>query len=94
MHHLYRAAELQIRRRRRKRLTRADRVPLPTPNQRLERWSMDFTADTLADGRCFQTLNIVDDFTREAGFGWSTEATIPFGPGVGGGARAGALLAA
>ena len=26
---------------------------------------MDFMADTLADGRAFRTLNIVDDFTRE-----------------------------
>ena len=26
---------------------------------------MDFTTDTLADGRAFRTLNIVDDFTRE-----------------------------
>jgi putative transposase len=26
---------------------------------------MDFTLDTLADGRSFGTLNIVDDFTRE-----------------------------
>lgn len=26
---------------------------------------MDFMADTLADGRGFRTLNIVDDFTRE-----------------------------
>jgi len=26
---------------------------------------MDFTVDTLADGRGFRTLNIVDDFTRE-----------------------------
>jgi putative transposase len=25
----------------------------------------DFTLDTLADGRAFRTLNIVDDFTRE-----------------------------
>ncbi len=56
---------LQVRRRRRKRLTRAERVPLPSPSHRLERWSMDFTADTLADGRNFRTLNIVDDFTRE-----------------------------
>jgi putative transposase len=65
VHRIYRAAGLQVRRRRRKRLTRADRVPLPLPSQRLERWSMDFTADTLADGRGFRTLNIVDDFTRE-----------------------------
>lgn len=62
---VYRAAELQVRRRRRKRLTRGQRVPLPTPSRRGERWSMDFMVDTLADGRGFRTLNIVDDFTRE-----------------------------
>jgi putative transposase len=65
VHRIYRAAELQVRRRRRKRLTRAERVPLSPPSQRCERWSMDFTVDTLADGRGFRTLNIVDDFTRE-----------------------------
>jgi putative transposase len=65
IHRLYRAAGLQVRRRRRKRLTRADRVPLPLPSQPSERWSMDFMVDTLADGRGFRTLNIVDDFTRQ-----------------------------
>ena len=65
VHRVYRAAGLQVRRRRRKRLTRAERMPLPTPSAPTERWSMDFTADTLADGRNFRTLNIVDDFTRE-----------------------------
>jgi putative transposase len=65
VHRIYRAAGLQVRRRRRKRLTRAERIPLPVPAQRMERWSMDFTVDTLADGRGFRTLNIVDDFTRE-----------------------------
>ncbi len=65
VHRLYQAAGLQVRRRRRKRLTRAERAPLPTPSGRCERWSMDFTVDTRADGRGFRTLNIVDDFTRE-----------------------------
>ena len=40
-------------------LTLADRVP-PPPSSPGERWSMDFMADTLADGRAFRTLNIVD----------------------------------
>ena len=65
VHRVYRAAGLQVRRRRRKRLTRAERIPLPVPSGPVERWSMDFTTDTLADGRNFRTLNIVDDFTRE-----------------------------
>ena len=65
VHRLYCAAGLQVRRRRRKRLTRAERIPLSAPSGPVERWSMDFTADTLADGRNFRTLNIVDDFTRE-----------------------------
>src|SRR4029078_12657964 len=65
VHRIYRAAGLQVRRRRRKHLTRAERVPLPAPSGPRERWSMDFTLDTLADGRAFRTLNIVDDYTRE-----------------------------
>ena len=65
VHRLYRAAGLQVRRRCRKRLTRGDRIPLPAPRRRLERWSMDFTVDSLGDGRGFRTLNIVDDYTRE-----------------------------
>ena len=62
---IYREAKLQVRRRRRKLLTRGERVPLPRPSRRAERWSMDFMIDTLADGRGFQTLNVVDDFTKE-----------------------------
>jgi putative transposase len=62
---VYRAAGLQVRRRKRKRVTRADRQPLAAPRTRNERWSMDFMVDTLADGRGFRTLNIVDDFSRE-----------------------------
>jgi putative transposase len=65
VHRVYREAGLQVRRRRRTRLTRGERVPLPAPSRPRERWSMDFMVDTLADGRGFRTLNLVDDFTRE-----------------------------
>ena len=65
VHRVNREAGLQVRRRRRKRLTRRECVPLPAPSGPRERWSMDFMLDTLADGRGFRTLNIVDDFTRE-----------------------------
>jgi len=65
VHRVYQEAGLQVRRRRRKRSTRGERVPLPLPSGPRQRWSMDFMTDTLADGRGFRTLNIVDDFTRE-----------------------------
>jgi putative transposase len=41
------------------------RRPLAIATEANERWSMDFVADTLVDGRSFRTLTIVDDFTRE-----------------------------
>lgn len=62
---LYRLEELKIRRKKRKRVSRK-RLPPVTPTAPNERWSLDFTSDQLADGRCFRTLNIVDTFTREA----------------------------
>ena len=40
-------------------------MPLQEPSGADERYSMDFMRDTLADGRVFRTLNIVDDYTRD-----------------------------
>lgn len=60
---VYRAAGLQVRRRRRKRIsiTRRPMLPLHAPG---DRWSIDFVHDTLADGRVIRLLTVVDDFTR------------------------------
>lgn len=64
VYRLYRAEGLALRRRRRKRVALPRQTaPLATaPNQL---WTMDFMADTLASGRCFRTLNVLDTFTRE-----------------------------
>ena len=86
VHRVYREAGLQVRLRRRKGLARGERVPLPLPNGPRERWSMDFTLDTLADGRTFRTLNIVDDFTREC-VAIEVDRSLP-GRARGAGARA------
>src|SRR5690606_35792391 len=62
---LYRAEGLAVRRkgkRRRSQAPRPVREPLGRPN---ERWSMDFVSDTLANGRTFRCLTIVDEFSRE-----------------------------
>ena len=63
---VYREEGLAVRRRRRKRVAQQRRVLLAPATRLNERWSMDFTGDSLADGRTFRTFNLVDDFSREA----------------------------
>ena len=65
VYRLYREEGLTVRRRRRTRRAQAPRTPLPEPSGPTVRWSMDFMADTLREGRRFRTFNVVDDFTRE-----------------------------
>jgi putative transposase len=62
---LYRAEGLAVRRQRRKRPV-GPRVPHPTPGAPNVCWAMDLVRDTLADGRSFRALTVVDTFTREA----------------------------
>ena len=61
---LYCEAQLQVRTRRRKKLTRP-RVPMLLPEAPGQRWSFDFVSDQLASGRRFRILNIIDDCSRE-----------------------------
>lgn len=61
---IYREEGLQVRRKRRKKLTRP-RVPLVLPTAVNERWSVDFVSDQLANGRRIRVFNVVDDFSRE-----------------------------
>ena len=42
------------------------REAMAVPSRPNVRWSMDFVAGTLSDGRTFRVLNIVDDYSREA----------------------------
>lgn len=65
LHRLYREEGLILRKKRRQRASTATRVPLVSPKRAGERYSMDFMSDSLATGRSFRTLNIVDDYTRE-----------------------------
>lgn len=63
---IYRREGLQLAKRKRKKDAARIRVPLPLPENALERWSMDFVQDELSSGRRFRCLTIVDDFTKEA----------------------------
>jgi putative transposase len=62
---LYREEGLSLRRKTRRKLPAAARVPLPQASGPNQRWSMDFVHDQLSDGRRFRSLTIVDEFTRQ-----------------------------
>jgi putative transposase len=63
---LYREERLSVRRRGGRKRALGTRAPMALPQGANQRWSLDFVADTLADGRRFRVLCIVDDFSREA----------------------------
>ncbi len=49
----------------RKKIARRARVPAQAAARPNEKWSMDFIAARLLDGRWFRVLTVVDQFTRE-----------------------------
>lgn len=64
VYRLYREENLAIRRRKRKRVARP-RVPMAPPEVANELWTMDFVHDSLASGRSFRALTVLDAHTRE-----------------------------
>ena len=62
---LYAEERLQVRRRGGRKRALGTRAPMTLPQGPNQRWSLDFVADTLTDGRRFRILVVVDDFTRE-----------------------------
>jgi putative transposase len=77
IYRLYRDLGLAMRRRKRRhsgqRLAAATKLPLKAANQR---WAMDFVADTLAHGRTFRVLTIIDEYTREC-LAIETDTSLP-----------------
>lgn len=63
---LYALADLQVRRRKRKKVPVSDRQPLTRPEFADQVWSMDFVFDRTAEGRVIKCLTIVDDATHES----------------------------
>jgi putative transposase len=66
VYRIYREEGLAMRRKKRKRFRAEARVPLVLLTRENQLWTMDFTRDSLASGRPFRTLNLMDGFTREA----------------------------
>lgn len=63
---LYRAEGLAVRRRQKKKHLAVPRVVLPLALVPNERWAIDFMRDTLASGRAFRALTVIDTCTRES----------------------------
>lgn len=63
---VYRALSLHLQRKPKKRLPARTAHPLVVPAEADQTWSLDFMSDMLSDGRTFRTLNVIDDYNREA----------------------------
>lgn len=57
---------LHLKKKPKKRLPARAALALVAPVQANQTWSLDFMSDSLANGRTFRTLNVIDDFNREA----------------------------
>jgi putative transposase len=62
---LYREERLMVRQRGGRKRAIGTRAPMMIPMRPNQRWSLDFVADQMTDGRRFRMLAIVDDCTRE-----------------------------
>ena len=76
VYRIYCELELNLRIKPRKRLKRDKPDALAVPDAPNTRWSMDFMADRLGDGRAFRLLNVLDDFNRE-GLGIEVDFSLP-----------------
>lgn len=65
VYRIYCEEELSLRMKKKKKRASHARVPLPTPSAINERWTMDFVADRLEDGRRIRVLTVLDLYTRE-----------------------------
>ena len=76
VYRIYRALELNLRIKPKKRIVREKPQPLAVPETINQVWSMDFMHDQLSDGRSFRLFNVLDDFNRE-GLGIEADLSLP-----------------
>lgn len=65
LYRLYKEERLVVRKRGGRERALGTRAPMTIPQGANQRWSVDFAADALMDGRRFRVLCVIDDFSRE-----------------------------
>lgn len=75
VHRIYRSAGLQVRRIRRRRLTRSVQ-PRPVLTAANQEWALDFASDVTDGGRRLRVLSVIDAFTREC-LALETDTSFP-----------------
>lgn len=63
---VYRNINLKLRVKRKRRLPSRIKEKLIVPGAVNQTWSIDFMSDSLANGRRFRVLNVIDDYNRES----------------------------
>lgn len=66
IYRIYLELKLNLRRKSKRRLPTRNPSPIAVPDAVNRCWSMDFMSDVLCHGYRFRTLNVVDDYNREA----------------------------
>jgi putative transposase len=76
LYRVYKALNLHMKRKGKRRLPARVKAPLAVPLKANETWSADFMSDALWSGRRFRTFNVLDDFNREA-LGIEIDTSLP-----------------
>ena len=76
VYRVYCELKLNLRKKPKKRLPSRIKVKLVQPDKPNTSWSLDFMSDALINGRKFRTVNILDDWNREA-MGIKASHTLP-----------------